>query len=54
MTVSHVNDPFFWLVTTSAGLSPLRGLATLTAGTLLQGVTVVIILLALSALASGI
>jgi gluconate:H+ symporter, GntP family len=54
MTVSHVNDPFFWLVTTSAGLSPLRGLATLAAGTLLQGVTVVIILLALSALASGI
>ncbi len=50
MTMSHVNDPFFWLVTTSAGLSPLRGLATLTAGTLLQGLTAMVILLALSAL----
>ena len=28
MTVSHVNDEFFWLVTESAGFAPLRGLAT--------------------------
>ena len=37
MTVSHVNDEYFWLVTGSGGLSPLRGLALGTVGTLLQG-----------------
>lgn len=36
MTVSHVNDEYFWLVTTSAGFSPLRGVATISLGTLLQ------------------
>jgi gluconate:H+ symporter, GntP family len=54
MTMSHINDPYFWLVTTSAGLSPSRGLATLTAGTLLQGLTALVLLLALSALMSSI
>jgi GntP family gluconate:H+ symporter len=50
MTVSHVNDEYFWLVCASAGFRPLRGLATLTLGTLLQGVAAVAMLLILSAL----
>jgi GntP family gluconate:H+ symporter len=54
MTMSHVNDQYFWLVATSAGLSPLRGLATVTAGTSLQGLTAVAVLLILSVLASRI
>jgi len=38
MTVSHFNDDYFWLVTISADLSPVRGLANLSVGTLLQGI----------------
>jgi gluconate:H+ symporter, GntP family len=53
MTMSHVNDQFFWLVATNAGLSPLCGLATVTAGTLLQGLTAVAVLLMLAVLATG-
>jgi gluconate:H+ symporter, GntP family len=45
MTVSHVNDDYFWLVTTSAGYSPLRGIATISLGTLLQGLIAVALLL---------
>lgn len=45
MTVSHVNDEYFWLVTTRAGFSPLRGIATLSLGTLLQGLIAVAMLL---------
>jgi gluconate:H+ symporter, GntP family len=52
MTVSHVNDEFFWLVSTSAGLRPLHGLATITLGTLLQGTLSLAALLTLS-VASG-
>jgi GntP family gluconate:H+ symporter len=37
MTVSHINDEYFWVVTQSAGLRPLRGIATIGLGTLLQG-----------------
>jgi gluconate:H+ symporter, GntP family len=37
MTASHINDEYFWIVTQSAGLRPLRGLATVGLGTLLQG-----------------
>jgi gluconate:H+ symporter, GntP family len=44
MTVSHVNDDYFWLVTTSAGYSPLRGIATISLGTLLQGLIAVALL----------
>jgi gluconate:H+ symporter, GntP family len=47
MTVSHVNDDYFWLVTTSAGLPPLRGLASLSLGTLMQGLIAIAALLAL-------
>ena len=39
MTIAHVNDEFFWLVADRAGLKPLRGLTTLSFGTLLQGLT---------------
>jgi len=53
MTVSHVNDEYFWLVTGSGGLSPLRGLALITIGTLLQGLIAVAALLVLSVLVSG-
>ncbi len=53
MTVSHINDEFFWLVSTSVGLRPLRGLVALTVGTLLQGLVAVAALLLLSMLVSS-
>ncbi len=53
MTVSHINDEFFWLVSTSVGARPLRGLTALTVGTLLQGLVAVAALLLISMLASG-
>jgi gluconate:H+ symporter, GntP family len=37
MTVSHVNDDYFWLVSWNAGLAPARGLIALSLGTLAQG-----------------
>jgi gluconate:H+ symporter, GntP family len=37
MTVSHVNDEYFWLVSWNAGLAPARGLLALSLGTLAQG-----------------
>jgi GntP family gluconate:H+ symporter len=52
MTISHVNDEYFWLVTNSAGLPPSRGLTTLSVGTLLQGLIAAAILLLLSVLIS--
>jgi GntP family gluconate:H+ symporter len=52
MTVSHVNDEYFWLVAAGGGLSPLRALAAVTVGTLLQGVAAVAMLLVLSTLAA--
>ena len=51
MTVSHINDEYFWLVTQSAGLTPLRGLAAVSLGTLLQGLLAVAVLLGLAAVA---
>jgi GntP family gluconate:H+ symporter len=50
MTVSHVNDEYFWLVAASAGLSPLRAVVAVTIGTLLQGLAAVAALLLLSVL----
>jgi GntP family gluconate:H+ symporter len=50
MTVSHVNDEFFWLVADGAGLPPPRGLAVFGVGTLLQGLAGVAALLLLAAL----
>jgi gluconate:H+ symporter, GntP family len=52
MTVSHVNDEYFWLVAAGGGLSPLRALAAVTVGTLLQGFAAVAMLLVLSTLAA--
>jgi GntP family gluconate:H+ symporter len=37
MTVSHVNDDYFWLVAWNAGLAPARALVALSLGTLAQG-----------------
>ena len=50
MTVSHVNDEYFWLATQSAGLRPLRGLAAVSLGTLLQGFIAAVALLVISLL----
>jgi GntP family gluconate:H+ symporter len=50
MTISHVNDDYFWLVTDRAGFAPLRGLKAFSLGTLLQGLLAVVILLLLSLL----
>jgi gluconate:H+ symporter, GntP family len=54
MTVCHVNDGYFWLVTDRAGLAPLRGLTAFSLGTLLQGVLVAALLLILSILVGNI
>ena len=48
MTVSHVNDEYFWLVTDRAGLSPPRGLTAFSGGTLLQGLIAAVAMLLLS------
>ena len=50
MTVSHVNDEYFWLVTQSLGFRPLRGLAAVSLGMLLQGIIAAAALLVLSVL----
>jgi GntP family gluconate:H+ symporter len=52
MTVSHVNDEYFWLVSASGGLSTFRALAAITVGTLLQGFAALAMLLLLSLLAA--
>jgi GntP family gluconate:H+ symporter len=52
MTVCHVNDDYFWLVANKAGLSPLRAIATVSVGTLLQGVIAATALVILAALIS--
>lgn len=52
MTISHVNDEYFWLVTRSARLSSLRGVATFGTGTLLQGLIAAAILLTIATVAS--
>jgi GntP family gluconate:H+ symporter len=54
MTVSHLNDEYFWLAANGAGLSPLRGLRSLSIGTLLQGVIAAAALFILSALLRGV
>jgi gluconate:H+ symporter, GntP family len=50
MTMSHVNDEYFWLVGASARLAPARALALITGGTLLQGLVAAVVLVALAAL----
>ena len=53
MTVSHINDDYFWLVSVTSGIRPLRALAVLTAGTLVQGVVAVVVLTMIAALIAG-
>jgi gluconate:H+ symporter, GntP family len=53
MTVSHINDEYFWLVTDRAALTPLGGFAKFSAGTLLQGIIAATILTALASLVSA-
>jgi GntP family gluconate:H+ symporter len=53
MTVSHINDGYFWLVADRAGLAPLRGLRTFSFGTLLQGLIAAAVLLVLSLFAAN-
>ena len=53
MTVSHINDDYFWLVSVTSGIRPLRALAVLTAGTLMQGVVAVVVLTMIAALIAG-
>jgi H+/gluconate symporter-like permease len=53
MTTSHVNDEYFWVVTQSAGLRPLRGFATVGLGTLLQGFIAAAALLIMSLFAAS-
>jgi GntP family gluconate:H+ symporter len=53
MTVSHINDDFFWLVSVSTGSRPLRAVGALTAGTLVQGVVAMAALLILAAIVFG-
>jgi GntP family gluconate:H+ symporter len=50
MTVCHINDEYFWLVSWSAGLRPMRGIAAISLGTLLQGIIAATALLVLSLL----
>lgn len=49
MTVSHINDEFFWLVCGAADLRPTRGLGVFTVGTLAQGIIAIAALLAVAA-----
>ena len=48
MTVSHVNDEYFWLVTHTIGVAPRRGLTVFSFGTLLQGLMAAAMLLIMS------
>lgn len=48
MTVPHVNDEYFWLVSWNAGLAPTRGLTALSLGALAQGLIALVLLSVLS------
>jgi GntP family gluconate:H+ symporter len=52
MTISHINDDYFWLVADRAALTPLRAIARFSTGTLLQGLVAAVALLAISLLTS--
>ena len=52
MTVSHINDEYFWLVADRAKLTPWRGFAKFSAGTLLQGLIAAAALTILASVAS--
>jgi GntP family gluconate:H+ symporter len=44
MTISHVNDDYFWLVAWRSGLAPARALVALSLGTLAQGLSALALL----------
>ena len=50
MTLSHINDDYFWLVAGRAKLTPLLGFAKFSAGTLLQGLIAAVALAILALL----
>jgi GntP family gluconate:H+ symporter len=50
MTLSHINDEYFWLVADRAKLTPLSGFAKFSVGTLLQGLVAVAVLSVLALL----
>lgn len=54
VTICHVNDEYFWLVSAWGGFSPMRGAATISLGTLLQGLLAVAMLLVASLLVSNV
>lgn len=49
MTVSHLNDSYFWVVTQLSGDSPQAGLRTLTLGSAIAGLSALLTLLVLAA-----
>jgi GntP family gluconate:H+ symporter len=49
MTVSHVNDSFFWVVTQLSGLTVAQGYRTVTVASGIAGVTALVVVLALGA-----
>ncbi|SKA10442.1 gluconate:H+ symporter, GntP family [Enhydrobacter aerosaccus] len=44
IAICHINDPFFWIATKMAGLSPGQGLRTLSLGSLIIAVAALIVL----------
>lgn len=48
MTVSHINDSYFWVVSQFSGFSTIQALKGFTAATLIQGVTGIVIIMILS------
>jgi gluconate:H+ symporter, GntP family len=53
MTVSHINDEFFWLVSVTADSRPVRAIGALAGGTLMQGGVAIAALLILAAMGFG-
>jgi GntP family gluconate:H+ symporter len=49
VTVGHINDPLFWLISAEARLKPWQGLALVTGGLAVQGVAAAAVLAALAA-----
>jgi len=49
MTVSHINDSFFWVVTQFTEMDTKTALKSQTVGTLLQGIVGVLIVMGLGA-----
>lgn len=49
VTIGHINDPLFWLVTGEARLKPWQGLALVTGGLAVQGMAAAAVLAALAA-----